>query len=231
MKSVALAAVAVVALSASAGGAWAKPRHCSASAEGVNGAEVEVTFTVDDQGAVTEREAQWTPPGVEAGDAGMRMLSGAPTLHVSYAGATAESLGAPDSVDTFAMSFATTFKGLTGGQMALSAADGRAWRRPVMVAGDPNKGPTTSEKNLNITMGLAVMAARASDGDEAVNTDLLDGVDKLTRVKAAMSDGAGKTLGEAEFDLSDHAARDALYAKAWAEAVKASENWKKCKKA
>jgi hypothetical protein len=214
---------AVLALVA-ASPALAVDRVCKGEADGAKESSVEVDFTVDETGAVTKQSVDWSPPG---GSVAATLLSGAPSLTITYGKATESSLGPATAVVSSALSMGgNPFKGAVLA-IILDGDGSHEWSvEPLVGVGTDKNDKKTPE------LAFAVGILADVEGDKGpVNPDLLDAIEKAKTARLGFRSGSHVVGGATDADLSDHAARDALFHQAWDAAIKALANPKKCEKA
>jgi hypothetical protein len=222
MRSLLFAAAAVV---LAATPVWAADRSCQGSAEGANDGKVDVTFTVDDKGAITKREAEWTPPAKGGGQSALALLAGGPMISISYGQPTADGLGGATSISasTMSMAGAKPYRGAVIA-MVLDGDGAHEWSGSLMI------GEATSERGKPSMAFIMGELADAAGDSGPVNKDLLAAVEKASSARVGFRAGS-KVVGRVnDVEMADRAGRDALFHKAWDAAAAASANPGTCAK-
>jgi hypothetical protein len=223
MRTVILGALAALFITAPA---LAANRSCTGDASTTAGATVNVEFTVDASGAITDRSANWRPGGMASGIAAL--LGGAPVLAINYAHPSEAGLGPVTSVSGFSMSM-DKGDALSDAILAIILdGDGtHEWSvKPTLAVttfNDKKDGPMT------MTTAMGTLAEAASDKGP-VNPDLLAAIDNAKSARMGFRKGDQVIGGVADANLSDHAGRDAAFHKAWAATMKAAQKPNRCDK-
>jgi hypothetical protein len=184
-------AAASIATAASAGDG-----DCHAEGRSEHGGFVSVRFRVEDA-KVRYATVDWSPPLAQPENGGR-----SPRLEIGYRDASASGPGRPYRVSASVLVIGKA-PAFDGASVSLSAGEGR-WRAPFrmfgMIAADPQADSMIS--------GDAVLA----------DPPLLAAVDAPGSVQVTVEDRDGRALAGYVYDLTGRAERDALFAKAWAEA-------------
>ena len=195
---------------------------CKGSAEGPQDSSVDVDFTLNAAGSVTDRTAAWSPPAKLGG--GKNIAAGAPTVTIEYT-PTEAGLGSPTVVMAFNMLLAP--RNVVDGGQYVATLDGdetHATTAPLMVATAASQNK--SDKPVTLTFGFVGAGPKGGPSDTAFLTAL----DAAKTINLSLVKDH-KVVGlRTVADVSNHAARDALFQTAWAAAVKAAQNPGQCVK-
>jgi hypothetical protein len=220
------------ALMLGAGQVMAAGRTCSGDADGVQGADLTVSFPFDNAGAPGPRTAIWTPPSNGADlERALRIVSGGTLLMVEYDVPDAR-LPKPRAANAFAIMNLQDAPVSRRAEIVVTLDGGRVWRLPLnSFAGLADKARARrGKKSTDINVDVETIAGEDSS-KQTVRPDLLDALETARSITLTIEgDAGGETFGSVTYDLSDHAARDALFAKAYADAAKAAEKPNRCKK-
>lgn len=216
MKRAACAAL-VAGILATAGSAQAADRICKGEAKvSETLASVDVEFRVDDYGKIVSREANWSPGSATGG---LGMITGEPTVTISYDNVTEQGLGAATGIDAFSMAMTNDGRLFAGSAMVFELPDGRSWRDPEPTVA------TGTGPNGQVTFVMAM-----GDLEPSQAPDLFADLEQVGQARVSFRRG-DQSLKTVTIDLRGRQQRDELFRTAWASAVKAAEKPRKCEKA
>jgi hypothetical protein len=216
-----LAALACV---ATAQGAQAQTRVCSARAGESGRGEVSVVMRWD--GKAWEQFAVWNAP-----PAGKTLF---PMLSIFYDLAP-DGLGPPVSLRVAAMVDADPLPASTTADVVVSLGGDRSWRRPwgmytqnVRAMRERKLGLPKGFEAGGFTGSVPMAFAPEPDGD-SLNTDLLAALPTARTLEVRIEGNAGDDIGRNSFDLAQTAQRDAQFKDAFAKAAEAAKSPQTCK--
>ena len=222
----------ILAIWSVAGPALAADRVCSGEAKG-DGQEVSVNLWFDGRKQPGSRSASWDSPAVGAPVLGRGLT--APKLHIAY-DLDGDRLGRVSVVAVAASAEVDPRPASATAMMVVGLDGGRSWTAPwgMFAQNVARLDEVRFPKGAQPAGFFGVVpVARSGDGGAPVRNPEL-----LTAITAARSatirvvgDAPGETFGEAAYDLSGIASRDALFATAYAQAAAAAANPGKCRKA